>query len=140
MITVPWIMKAMLWHYSYTCYGNHIWKWIKPCIPWSTKAMHIRILDIKVNWFREKNPEHNMTNHMFTLNLRCWKRKEKPSQWYYQLLFIPHKPITHWFYIDVIVVMTKTCTICAVVIYTSPQPIICQFMALHTKPWVTHAL
>ena len=38
------------------------------------------------------------------------------------------------------VIMTKIWTICAVVIYTSLQPIICQFMAWHIKPWVAYAL
>ena len=37
-------------------------------------------------------------------------------------------------------IMTKTCTIHAVVIYNSLQGSIFQFMFLHTKPEVTHNL
>ena len=36
--------------------------------------------------------------------------------------------------------MTRTCTICAVAIYTSLQRVICEFMKVHTKPQVTHNL
>ena len=139
MITVPWIMKAMLWHYSYTCYGNHIWKWIKPCIPWSTKAMHIRIFDLKFNQFRGNNPEHNTKIHMFTKYLRC-RRRKKTSHCSYKLIFSPDKPITCWFYIEVMLVITKSWTFFADAIYNSLQPITCQFMTLHTKPYFTHTL
>ena len=37
-------------------------------------------------------------------------------------------------------IRTKTCTICAVVIFTSLQPIISQFMTLHMKPYIIHTL
>ena len=37
-------------------------------------------------------------------------------------------------YTDVMGIMTKTCTICEVEIYSYLQPSICQFMMLHTKP------
>ena len=144
-ITVSCIPKAMLWYYLYTCNWNYLWKWIYPCITWYVKAIHIWIIYQKGNRFRGKNPEHNMTNHMFTPNSRCWKEKEgekrkRPSHWSYQLIFSPHKPIYIYFYIEVMGIMTKTCTIRAVTICTSLQPIICQFTTLHTKPWVTHTL
>ena len=88
------------------------------------------------NWFKGSNTGYNMKNHLFTPNLRCWNRKEKkrPSHWDSQLLFSPHKPITRWLYIEVMRIMTKTCTICASVIYTSPQTIIFQIMELHKNP------
>ena len=39
----------------------------------------------------------------------------------YQLLGIPHKPINDWFYIEVMIIMTKKCTTHAVAIYTYLQ-------------------
>ena len=41
------------------------------------------------------------------------------THWYHQLLFSPHKPITHWLNIEVMDIMTKTCNIGAVTIYNS---------------------
>ena len=64
------------------------------------------------------------------------ERKEinkRQYHWGYQLLFIPKKPDSRWFYIGVMRIMTKTCTIRAVAIYTSIQVSICQFMMLHKK-------
>ena len=61
-------------------------------------------------------------------------RKKIQYHWAYQLIFIPHKKITCWFYIKVMGVMTKTCTIRAVTIYTSLQRVICQDMMLRTNP------
>ena len=58
---------------------------------------------------------------------------EKNTHWYHQLLFIPHKPITHLLHIEVMGIITKTCTIGAVAIYTYLKPIIHQFMTFHTK-------
>ena len=89
--------------------------------------IHTWVLDLKPNWFRGNNPEHNMKKDMFTT-------------WDYQMLFIHNKPINHWYDIEVMGIMTKTCTIYAVTIYTSQQHIICQFMTLHTKPQVKHTL
>ena len=39
-----------------------------------SKEIHIQIIDLKVNQFRGNNPEHNITNCLFTPNLRCWKK------------------------------------------------------------------
>ena len=46
----------------------------------------------------------------------------------------------HWYDIGVMLIRTKTFIISAVAIYTSLQPIICQFMTKHTEPWVTHTM
>ena len=52
-------------------------KWLYPCIAWYAKAIHVRILDLKVNPSRVNNTEHNMINHIFTPNLRSRKMKRK---------------------------------------------------------------
>ena len=48
-------------------------KWPYPCITWSTKALHIQILDLKVNLFRGNNLEHDITKHLFTHDFRWCK-------------------------------------------------------------------
>ena len=80
-------------------------KWRYLCIAWSAKALHIRMIYLKVHRLIGNNPGHNTTNHLFTPKLRFWKRrkeKKRPSHWTYLLFFSPHKPITHWFYIEVL--------------------------------------
>ena len=75
-----------MWHYWYTYHWNNLWQLLHTCIAWSSKVIYIRILDLKVNrlWF--KKPEHNITNHLFTTNLRFWKRENTPYHWYWKIL------------------------------------------------------
>ena len=135
LIIVSCILKAIMWHYWYTCPWNHLWKLIYQCITLSAKAIHLCILDLKVNRFRGNNPEHNTKIHMFTKYLRCRRRKKK-SHCSYKLIFSPEKPITCWFYIEVMGIMTKICTFYVVVINTYLQSIICPFTELYANPWV----
>ena len=62
------------WNYFCTYHWKHSWKLLYLCITWYVKEIHIGILDPKVNWFRGKNPEHNMTNQFSTLILRFFKK------------------------------------------------------------------
>ena len=122
-----------MWYYFHTYHRKHLWQWLYPYIAWHSKAIHVRILDLRVHHLRGNNQEHNMTKHLLNTNLSSWKKK-RPSHWVYQLLFIPQNQFTHWFDIEVMEIMNKICTICEVAIYTSLQPFIYQFMILHKNP------
>ena len=93
-----------MWNCCYNFHQNHLWKLIYMCITWSVKAINIRIIDLNFNWFIGNNPEHNTTNHMFSPNLMC---NRKMTHRDHPLLFIPHKPITHWLNFEVMEMMTK---------------------------------
>ena len=104
--------------YMYTYHWCHLQKWILTYIIWSTNKTHIGMLNLKVNWFRGKNLGHNIKNNLFTTNLR---KQNRDLYWAYQLIFSLHKPITDWYDIWVMEIMTKICNICGVLIYTSLQ-------------------
>ena len=101
-----------MWHYYHNYHWNHLWQWPYPCNTWSNKAIHIRKLGLKVNQFRGNNPEHDITKQLFIPYLMLFKRNKRKNNrqyhWAYQLLLSPNKPITHWFYIEVMGIMTKT--------------------------------
>ena len=74
-----------------------------------------------------------MKLHGVSLVLIWGEKQGGTNHWDHQVLFTPHKPINQWLNIEVIRIMTKACTIGAVAIYTSLQPIIHQFMIPHKK-------
>ena len=80
LITVSWMLKNIMWNYCHTYHWKHLWKITYPCVTWSTKSIHIRILDIKVNQFRGNNPEHDITKHLFTPDFRWCKRKKTKEE------------------------------------------------------------
>ena len=122
---IPKAMRVAL--LIYLSLKAHILQWWFTNNTRSVKATHTWLTGIKVNQFKDVNPYYNMINHLFTPNLRSWWGNI-PYHWEYKLPLRSSKPVTNWYDIYVVVIMTKTCTICGFVTYTFLQPIKCTFM------------
>ena len=95
LISVPYIPKEMrVALLLYLSLKAHILLRRFPNNTLSVKAMHARIIGIKVNQFKDVNQYYNIINHIFTPKLRSWWGNI-PSHWDYQLPLISPKPINN---------------------------------------------